>query len=42
MVVLETVGFTREGRLRSYFVLDGKTVDNYLYAILRDDFRSRE
>jgi ribosomal-protein-alanine N-acetyltransferase len=37
--VLEVVGFSWEGRLRSYFILDGKPVDNYLYAILRDDFR---
>jgi ribosomal-protein-alanine N-acetyltransferase len=35
--VLEKVGFQREGLLRAYFVLDGKLVDNYLYAILRDD-----
>ena len=40
--VLEAVGFTREGRLRSYFILDGESVDNYLYAILREDFRSRD
>lgn len=36
--VLERLGFTREGRLRGYFVLGGERVDNYLYAILRDDF----
>jgi ribosomal-protein-alanine N-acetyltransferase len=36
--VLDKVGFTREGRLRSYFELDGRRVDNFLYAILRDDF----
>ncbi len=36
--VLERVGFTREGLLRGYFVLDGERVDNYLFAILRDDF----
>jgi len=36
--VLERVGFRREGLLRSYFVLGGERVDNYLYAILRDDF----
>jgi ribosomal-protein-alanine N-acetyltransferase len=36
--VLEAVGFEREGRLRSYFRLAGRRVDNYLYALLRDDF----
>ncbi len=36
--VLERLGFHREGRLRDYFVLDGQTVDNYLYAILRREF----
>jgi RimJ/RimL family protein N-acetyltransferase len=35
--VLERVGFRREGRLRSYFRLHGKRVDNYLYAVLRGD-----
>lgn len=35
--VLEKTGFTREGRLRSYFVLQGRRVDNYLYSLLRDD-----
>lgn len=36
--VLEKVGFLREGYLRGYFVLGGRRVDNYLYAILRDDY----
>jgi len=36
--VLDRLGFTREGRLRGYFVLDGERVDNYLYAILRSDY----
>ena len=36
--VLTKLGFRREGRLRDYFVLQGRRVDNYLYAILRDDF----
>ena len=35
--VLDRVGFQREGRLRSYFHLHGKRVDNYLYAVLRGD-----
>lgn len=34
--VLEDVGFEREGRLRGYFVLAGRRVDNYLYAVLSD------
>ncbi len=36
--VLEKVGFTREGRLRGYFLLGGRRVDNYLYAILKEDY----
>lgn len=36
--VLEKLGFQREGRLRGYFVLQGRRVDNYLYAMLRNDF----
>lgn len=36
--VLERLGFTREGRLRSYFDLDGERVDNYLYAVLATDW----
>ena len=36
--VLTKLGFRREGCLRGYFVLHGKRIDNYLYAILRDDF----
>ncbi len=39
--VLERVGFAREGRLRKYFVLGGRRVDNYLYAVLREDFAPR-
>ena len=34
--VLERLGFEREGKLRRYFVLRGRPVDNYLYAVLRD------
>ena len=30
--------FQREGRLRGYFVLDGRRVDHYLYGLLRDDY----
>lgn len=36
--VLDKLGFQLEGHLRDYFVLRGKRVDNYLYAILRRDF----
>lgn len=36
--VLERIGFEREGRLRGYFKLRGERVDNYLYAVLRDDW----
>jgi len=39
--VLEKVGFEREGMLRAYFRLRGRRVDNFLYALLRADFRSR-
>lgn len=35
--VLEQLGFQREGLLRGYFVLRSEPIDNYLYAILRDD-----
>ena len=36
--VLDRLGFSREGRLRAYFLLRGKAVDNYLYAVLDRDF----
>lgn len=36
--VLERIGFVREGLLRGYFELDGRRVDNYLYALLRGDY----
>ena len=39
--VLEKVGFEREGMLRAHFRLRGRRVDNFLYALLRSDFRSR-
>ena len=35
---LDKVGFTQEGVLRDYFILNDQAVDNYLYAILRSDF----
>src|SRR3954469_14167546 len=36
--VLEKTGFEREGRLRAYFKHRGRRMDNYLYALLRDDY----
>lgn len=39
--VLEKLGFAREGRLKSYFLLHGRRVDNYLYALLRADYLLR-
>ena len=39
--VLEKSGFEREGRLRAYFKLRGRRVDNFLYSLLRDDFLAR-
>lgn len=37
--VLERCGFVREGRLRDYFVLDGERMDNFLYAMLKREWR---
>lgn len=34
--VLEKAGFVREGRLRRSVTKDGRTIDQFLYAILRD------
>ena len=36
--VLERLGFRKEGVLRDYFVLRGRTMDNHLYAILKKDW----
>jgi [ribosomal protein S5]-alanine N-acetyltransferase len=36
--VLERLGFRREGTLRGYFQLDGEWVDNYLFAIVKEDW----
>lgn len=36
--LLENLGFVQEGRLRSYFSLHGKRIDNFLFALLRGDF----
>lgn len=39
--VLEKNGFVREGVLRSYFKLRGSRVDNYLYAVLKEEWETR-
>jgi ribosomal-protein-alanine N-acetyltransferase len=36
--VLEKLGFHREGLLRGYFQLEGEWVDNYLFAIVKEDW----
>ncbi|MEO8276677.1 MAG: GNAT family protein [Thermoanaerobaculia bacterium] len=36
--LLEKLGFQCEGKLRSYFSLRGRRIDNFLYALLRTDF----
>lgn len=36
--VLAQLGFEREGLLRSYFRMGDERVDNYLYALLREDW----
>lgn len=36
--VLEKLGFTLEGRLREYFRLRGRRVDNFLYSLLRSEY----
>jgi RimJ/RimL family protein N-acetyltransferase len=36
--VLERLGFRREGLLRAYFQLDGEWLDNYLFAIVKEDW----
>lgn len=40
--VLEAIGFEREGLLRGYFLLRNHRIDNYLYAMLREDWISRQ
>ncbi len=41
MSVLDQLGFRQEGCLRDFFMLRGKPVDNYLYALLRDDWEQQ-
>jgi [ribosomal protein S5]-alanine N-acetyltransferase len=38
--VLEKNGFQLEGRLRGYFKLRGRRIDNYLFALLRADYEA--
>ncbi len=38
--VLEKNGFRHEGTLRAYFRLRGRRIDNYLYALLKSDYRA--
>lgn len=40
--VLEKNGFQREGHLRGYFKLRGHRIDNFLYALLREDHDPRQ
>jgi RimJ/RimL family protein N-acetyltransferase len=39
--VLEKAGFQREGLLKGYFKLRGRRIDNFLYALLREDYLAR-
>ena len=39
--VLEKNTFLREGRLKGYFKLRGRRVDNYVYGLLREDWLGR-
>ena len=39
--VLEKNNFLREGRLKGYFKLGGRGVDNYVYGLLREDWLGR-
>jgi ribosomal-protein-alanine N-acetyltransferase len=39
--VLEKNQFRKEGRLQGYFKLRGRRVDNYLYALLREEYLAR-
>ncbi len=37
--VLEKNGFEKEGRLKGYFKLRGRRIDNYLYGLLREEYQ---
>lgn len=38
--LLERVGFRREGRMRASYNVRGRWIDEYLYAMLEDEWRS--
>lgn len=40
--VLEKNSFLREGRLKGYFKLRGRRVDNYVYGLLREDWLGKD
>jgi ribosomal-protein-alanine N-acetyltransferase len=40
--LLERLGFTREGCLRQHYVINGRRVDEYLYAIMRSEWPANE
>jgi len=39
--VLEKAGYTREGTLRQSAIKDGRVLDQWMYAIVRDDVDPR-
>jgi len=39
--VLEKAGYSQEGRLRQSAIKDGRVLDQWMYAIVRDDLDSR-
>jgi [ribosomal protein S5]-alanine N-acetyltransferase len=39
--VLEKAGYTREGTLRQSAVKDGRVIDPWMYALVRDDWEAR-
>jgi RimJ/RimL family protein N-acetyltransferase len=37
--ILEKVGFKREGTLRNNFFMRGEWTDDYIYSIIREDWK---
>jgi RimJ/RimL family protein N-acetyltransferase len=37
--ILDRLGFTREGRLRSHFLVEGRPVDELVFGLLREEWR---
>ena len=37
--ILEKLGWTREGTLREHTIIEGRAVDQYIYGLLRRDWR---